>query len=100
MIRLKKIFYIFCCGVLGLLLQMLAHAAIEVWYLQSLEAKGINPTWINYLGLSGKCALPLWSQWALLIGGVAFGIWLGFVWWKIVYIEHRHWRFQTQKPSL
>jgi hypothetical protein len=97
--KIKKIFYIFCTIILGFLLQLLLHSGIEVLYLQNLESQGAEPVWTNYLGVKGMCALPMWSQWTLLLVGLIGGVWLGFMWWRIVYIEKRHWRFQKENKQ-
>ena len=95
--KIKKVIYIFSAGVLGFLLHVLLHVLIEVLYLRSLESKGVTPSWTELF--NGKLeALPLWVVITLAIVGTAFGVYLGFVWWKIVYIEKRHWKF-TDKAS-
>lgn len=85
-----------CAGFLGFLLSLLGHAVVEVLYLRWLEAHDRNPVWSNLFG-AGSCALPNWATIVIALVGIAGGIWVGFVWWRIVYIEHRHWRFQNKE---
>lgn len=75
--------------VLGFLLQLLLHAAIEIWYIGLLLANFPRYS----LGLS-------WEGWrivhhvgtvVLFIGGIWGGYVLGVRWWQIVYIERKHW---------
>ena len=89
---LKKTIYLMASTILGIMLSYLVHAAIEIVYLQ--QAGSI--TWYSYGGV-GACALPPVVQYGLLIVGIVGGYLLGRYWWKIVYIEKRHWRFQKDK---
>jgi len=86
--RMKRVFYVFCATVLGVLLSVLLHAGIEGAYLAALRSSGKNPHWVTVLG-GGQCALPLWVVYALPIAGALFGLWCGVTWWRIIYIEHR-----------
>ncbi|HRH93943.1 MAG TPA: hypothetical protein PKV72_05435 [Candidatus Peribacteria bacterium] len=38
------------------------------------------------------CVLPAWSLYSVPLSGVVAGCILGQTWWRIVYVEHRHWR--------
>lgn len=68
---------------LGILLQFLAHALIEIWYIGLL----LKDFGTYGLGLS-------WERWVLihnistslfLITGILFGYWQGKYWWKRIY---------------
>lgn len=89
---IKRTIYYCCTVVLGLLLSFLAHAAVEILYIKLQESRHVDIIWHKFLGFAGLCALPMWLEYALLIAGIIFGYWLGTVWWRIVYIEHRRWK--------
>lgn len=92
---MKKGIYIFFTAILGFLLSLLLHAGIESIYLYWLRGQGKTPVWSSVFG-GGQCALPIWLELGLAISGIAFGVWLGFQWWRIVYIEKRHWRMKNK----
>lgn len=80
---MKKIIYIICFIVLGVIVQFLVHAGIEILYINLL----LNNFQKYSLGLS-------WDQWfivhhigtiVLLIAGILLGFWQGIYWWKILY---------------
>lgn len=80
---MKKIIYIICFTFLGVLLQFLIHAGIEVLYIKLL----LSDFQKYSLGFS-------WNQWLtihfiatiiLLVIGVLFGFWQGRYWWKRLY---------------
>ena len=77
----KKAVYLFISAVLGILLSFLAHAGIEIAYLNWAQNAGQVVFWY------GGCALPLPLQIALLVSGTAGGFLLGRFWWRKVYIE-------------
>ncbi|MFC1618274.1 hypothetical protein ACFL2B_03275 [Patescibacteria group bacterium] len=80
----KKIVYIFIAALLGLILSFIAHAIIEIIYLDWLTRTGQDITWPEFFGHSG-CALPIWLQVLLPILGIAGGLWIGFWGYKKVY---------------
>lgn len=88
----KKIIYIFLFALLGFLFSLLIHAAIESIYLNVLARDGVTPVWNFIFGLT--CSLPAWLVIGLPVVGVLAGTRLGFIGWRIVYIEKRHWRFK------
>jgi len=80
---MKKIIYIICFSFLGVLLQFLIHAGIEVLYIKLL----LSDFQKYSLGFS-------WDQWflihfiatiILLVIGILFGFWQGMYWWKRLY---------------
>ncbi|MFA5030778.1 MAG: hypothetical protein WC495_04270 [Patescibacteria group bacterium] len=89
---MKRVVYIFLAIFLGFLLSLLFHIAIESIYLQLSS----SPRWYSLFGL-GYDALPLWVTCLLAAAGILFGYWMGIVWWRIVYIEHRHWKTKHLK---
>ena len=87
---MKKTIYIILATFLGIIISFLFHAGIEYWYLSSTDAAIIS--WSN----NGSCALPIWLQVLLLVAGIVGGIVMGFWWWKIVYVQKRHWRMKNK----
>ena len=80
---MKKIIYIVAFIFLGVLLQFILHAWVEVVYIRAL----ISDFESYSAGLS-------WADWELihhvvsailLIGGAAFGFWQGKYWWQQIY---------------
>ena len=87
---MKKLFYILGFGFLGLLVATLLHAVIEMIALNVIFT---NPEkyyttfwWQEWEFVHALVSAVLW--WA----GLGLGLYAGFHYWKIVYIEGRHWR--------
>ena len=88
---MKQIIYIAAFAFLGVLLQFLAHALIEIWYI------GLLLRDFPRYGLGFS-----WEKWVLIhdvgtviffVAGAAFGFWQGRYWWQKIYVEnHRWWR--------
>jgi hypothetical protein len=87
---MKKLFYILCTIFLGILLATIAHALVEIWYIQKFLSEGLIPKTVVFLG--SRCYLPFYVQIAFLLSGVIGGYLLGQNWWRIIYVEHRHWK--------
>lgn len=92
---MKKAAYIILSTLLGITLSFILHAIIEYYYIISSQAGEIF--WYSSFG-KGSCALPEWFQYTLFAVGIIGGLIMGFWWWKIVYIQKRHWRNKT--PNL
>ncbi len=95
---MKKATYITLATILGVLLSYVMHSALEIWYLRILTAHNYTITWYQHFGV-GSCALPPLVQYGLLLVGLVGGWLLGHMWWKIVYIDHRHWRQRAHRDS-
>jgi hypothetical protein len=93
---MKRSFYIFMTVILGLLLSFILHALIEMLYINHLISIGKLPQGSYPLGLYW-CALPDWTYYSLLVLGIVGGYFLGVNWWRIVYIEKRHWKNRIKK---
>jgi len=89
---MKKKIYILLTIFLTLELSFLVHSLIESWYIKSSLAKGIVLSNTYFLGVF-YCTLPWWLQYVLLIIAVVGGYYLGQTWWRIVYVEKRHWGY-------
>ncbi len=79
--NIKKIIYIILWSFLGLILSFIAHAIIEILYLNYALAHNLTVTW----ALGGACALPLWLIILLPVLGIIFGLYLGLLSWHKVY---------------
>jgi hypothetical protein len=75
---------------LGLLLAEIIHWSLEAWFINTIIASGGVPQ--EYVFLASHCFLPPYFQISLIAFGLVGGYFLGQAWWRIVYIEHRHWR--------
>lgn len=80
---MKKYFYVFLFTLLGILLQFLIHAMLEIWYIGLL----VKDFGRYSLGFS-------WSQWVLIhhsgsvvlfAAGMLFGFFSGRFWWHKLY---------------
>lgn len=89
---MKRILYLFLATLLGLLLSFIVHALTEILILQYAIRMHRIIHWHAFLNSS--CALPTILIISLPIIGLLLGNFLGRWWWRIVYLEHRHWRFK------
>ena len=87
---MKKTVYIILTTFLGILLSFLVHSTIEITYLNWANKKGIILS--AYSGITGMCFIHPVAQISLLLAGIILGLFLGFLWWDIVYVKKRHWR--------
>jgi O-antigen ligase len=81
--KATHVVYLCLTTVLGVLLSLLVHAAIEAAYLRDAEAKETAIHW------SFGCALHPALQLGLLLAGAVGGFFLGRYWWRMVYVERR-----------
>ena len=88
--QIKKTIYILLTMLLGLLLAEIGHWLIEIWWVKQLILSGSIPR--EYVFLDTHCFLSPYLQLGLLALGLIGGYFLGQTWWRIVYIEHRHWK--------
>jgi len=90
--RIKKTIYIMLVMLLWLLLAEIAHWLIEIHFVNVLLSDGLVPR--RYVFLGTHCFLPPYLQFSLLIVGLIVGYFTGQAWWRIVYVERRHWRMK------
>jgi hypothetical protein len=88
----KHVVYLIAATMLGLLLSLLAHAGFELLYLNS---AGTAVTFT-----AGGCALPVWFQAALWLGGAVGGFLLGRVWWRYVYVDRTWMKRYNPRPAI
>lgn len=80
---MKRVFYISLFVLLGILVQFLVHAVVEIFY--------TNLLLTNYdvfgLGLPFSAWFTIHTIFSaiLFIAGVAIGYWQGVYWWKRMY---------------
>ena len=94
--KTKKIIYLILTIFLGLMLSFIIHAWLEMFIIKSAFAQGKMVKGSIFFGI-GWCALPFWAQFTFPILGIVGGYFLGQTWWRIVYIEKRHWRLRKNK---
>lgn len=85
---MKKTIYIILFAFLGLLLATLLHALIELptlWLITGdIERYGESFVWRNWVVLHSTIAALIW------VAGLGGGVWAGFRYWRILYIEERY----------
>ncbi len=83
--KMKRIIYIAAFTVLGILLQFLAHAFFERWYIIKLvkdfETYGFGLSWDQWFLVHYVAAA------ILFIAGATFGFWQGRYWYPKLYDE-------------
>jgi hypothetical protein len=83
--KTKKITYITLFVLLGIILQGLIHMGFEVWYInllvENFEYYSLGLSWPDWFFL--HCIITI----VFIVLGAAFGLWQGFFWWKVIYIE-------------
>lgn len=87
---IKKGFYIFLTIILGFLLTVIFHVVLEVIFYNYLLAEKL-PVITYYTPIYGHSLLPFAVQLTLFNFGVISGCLLGFFWWRMVYVENKHW---------
>lgn len=78
-----KYIYIIAFALLGILLQFLVHAGIEIWYIGLLVSDfgrySFGFTWAQWVMIHNVATVVLY------IAGAVFGYWQGRYWWKRIY---------------
>jgi hypothetical protein len=87
---LKKIIYVFLAVTLGKLLGFLTFELLTLKFVRILEKRGL-PVQFDQIFWFVWSPLPAYLYWTLIYAGVVGGFFLGLIWWRIVYVEHRHW---------
>ncbi|MFH0828588.1 MAG: hypothetical protein V1907_00175 [Candidatus Kerfeldbacteria bacterium] len=94
----KRFLYLALSTFLGIILSYGIHAVVELMYLNWAEKTNHLLTWTMHFGV-GACALSPYVQYGLFIAGVVGGFLIGRVWWRIVYVEHRHWMRKEDRET-
>ena len=83
---MKKKIYILLFVILGVLIQFLVHALLEIWYigllLEDFDRHSLGFSWEDWVVIHHVGSI------ALLFVGVAAGFQQGKFWWRKIYGEH------------
>ena len=88
----KKIIYHFAAIILWALLGFIAGNMVEKNYIENFLAQGKYAPFFPLFGINFYIN-PIW-QFILIVAGATTGYFIGQIWWRIVYIERRHWRMK------
>jgi hypothetical protein len=88
----KRNFYIFCTVILCLLINFIFFAVTTTSYLQNLLEYRLTAQSKLLIGLYAALLLSL---------GIIEGLSLGRIWWRLVYVEKKHWKnlFNKKKTN-
>ena len=79
----KKTIYIILFTFLGILLGLVVHGLVELWYIDKLTTNfpkySLSHSWADWFFIH-----KVWSV-VTLVGGIVFGYLQGKYWWKLVY---------------
>lgn len=95
-LAMKKTVYVCLTIILAFLLTIILHVGMEVIFYNYLMASNL-PILTYYTPIYGNSLLPFSVQLTLFNFGVISGFLLGFFWWRIVYIEHKHRSYNKKK---
>lgn len=87
--KIKKIFYLICSTVLGIIFSLIIIEAVEIIYIQIAD----RIIWYYYFETI-SCALHPVVVYGMGFIGIIGGFFVGQLWWRMVYIEKRHWRLK------
>jgi hypothetical protein len=87
----KKIIYVLLTILLGKLLGLLAYALLSMKFIKMLVKRGL-PVEYDHIYWFIYSPLPAYLFYVLVITGAISGFFLGLRWWKMVYVEKRHWK--------
>jgi len=91
----KKIVYIVLTIFLGKLLGLIAFALVSINLVAFLEKNNLPVAYDRIFGIVYS-PLPAYLFWLIISIGAIGGFFLGLTWWRIVYVEHRHWRMKRK----
>lgn len=84
---MKRAVYIISFTILGVLLQFVLHAFVEVWYINLLvldyQTYGFGLSWDDWYLIHDLAAI------ILAVAGLIFGFLQGRYWWKQIYVLRR-----------
>ena len=85
---MKKIVYLITFVILGVVIQFLIHAVVEIWYinllLQDFSRYDLGLTWEQWFMIHHLSSI------ILLIIGMVFGFWQGKFWWRRIYEQDKY----------
>lgn len=86
---MKRNIYIALVALLGILVGVGITSLSETYVINNALAHGLIPYAYNYFNT--ETYIPPYVLLAILLLGAAGGFMLGHTWWRLVYIEKRHW---------
>ncbi len=98
-LSLKKVAYLILAVVLGKLLGLIAFELLSLLVVKLSENDNVS---VEYSQMFGPIYSPLSAEffWIFILVGMIGGFFLGLSWWRIVYVEHRHFRKWRKKDNL
>jgi len=96
-VSVKKVVYIICTMILGFLLAFIAHSILEIWFIRALLEQGLDPQ-LYKIFIMPTFLHPVLTLF-IMVSGLLIGYFTGQAWWRIVYVELRHWRNKKVKFS-
>lgn len=88
---LKKVIYVILAIILGKLLGLVAYGLLSIKFIAMLTRRRLP---VEYDHIYGPIYSPVPANlfWLFILTGVVTGFFVGLRWWKMVYVEHRHWK--------
>ncbi len=96
-LNLKKIIYVILTIFLGKMLAFIVFEIISLNFVSALVSADLPVEYNHIFGLVYSPLSP-YLFWIFIALGAVSGFFVGLAWWRIIYIEHRHWR--NKKVSL
>ncbi len=96
--KIKKKIYLALTITLIFLLGFILYAMIEAAYIKEVVSIGGSTVTVCYFGFLWK-ELPFWLRLFWIFVAIVDGYFLGQYWWRIVYVEKRHWSFHKNKVT-
>jgi hypothetical protein len=93
--KIKKTFYIICTMILGALFAFIVHSLLEIWFIRIILDQKNAPQFYNFF--TPGSYLPPQITGFLMMLGLTVGYFTGQAWWRLVYVEFRHWRCNNKK---
>jgi hypothetical protein len=87
----KKVIYVILAVFLGKLMGFLTFEILSLKFVRILMRRGL-PVEFHQIFWFVWSPLPSFLYWTLIWAGAIGGFFLGLVWWRIIYVEKRHWR--------
>ncbi len=86
---MKRNLYIALVALLGILVGIGVTSLSETYVINNALAQGLIPYAYSYFNT--ETYIPPYVLLAILLLGAAGGFMLGHTWWRLVYVERRHW---------
>jgi len=94
----KKIIYVILTILLGKMLAFIAFEIISLIFVKTLQKSGLPVIYEQIFGLVYS-PLPAYLFWTFMSVGALGGLFLGLTWWRIIYVEKRHWKNMPRKSK-